>query len=115
MSGSFATINGNNLTNGTYGTTSDIHSRRATHYDDTVKRTLGDVIMSAVDSASQNAPKRSVNTKLDIAETGAIRPPAVEKIELGMLQIDESYDDDCDPYNSTGQFLADAIKAKYDE
>lgn len=38
----------------------------------------------------------------------------VEKIDVTALQIDESYDVDCDPYNCTGQFLVDAAKLKDD-
>jgi len=38
--------------------------------------------------------------------------PEIEKLDITSLQIDESYDADCDPYNNTGQFLADAVKRR---
>ena len=43
------------------------------------------------------------------------KQPSIENIDVNALQIDETFDGDFDPYNSTGQFLADAIKKKYDD
>ena len=43
------------------------------------------------------------------------KPVTVENVDVNALQIDETFDGDFDPYNSTGQFLADAIKKKYDD
>ncbi len=43
------------------------------------------------------------------------KPLSVRNVEVSELQIDETFDGDCDPYNSTGQFLADAIRKKYDD
>ena len=40
--------------------------------------------------------------------------PAIEKINVSALRIDESFDGDHDPYNSTGQYLADKIRDRYD-
>jgi hypothetical protein len=39
--------------------------------------------------------------------------PVIETIDVASLQLDESYGEDCDPYNSTGQFLVDALKNKH--
>jgi len=39
----------------------------------------------------------------------------VQNVEIDALKIDETFDGDFDPYNSTGQFLSDAIKRKYDD
>jgi len=69
--------------------------------------------MSTEYKASINAPKRLARASADIDKAGAAKPPVVENIDVNALQIDESYDVDCDPYNSTGQFLADALKKKY--
>jgi hypothetical protein len=44
----------------------------------------------------------------------AAKPSIVEKIDINALQIDESFDVDCDPYNSTGQFLTDALRNRYE-
>ena len=43
------------------------------------------------------------------------RPLSVRNVDVSELQIDETFDGDFDPYNSTGQFLADAIRKKYDD
>ncbi len=56
---------------------------------------------------------RFAKTKSNINKVGEIKQPVIEKFDITSLQIDESYDVDCDPYNSTGQFLADARKMKY--
>ncbi len=59
----------------------------------------------ALDSAATRwvKPKRVI-TKLET--------PLVDKIDVDSLQIDESYEVDCDPYNSTGQHLVDALKKR---
>jgi hypothetical protein len=71
--------------------------------------------MSTEYKASQNALTRFAKAGADIDKAGAAKPPVVEKIDVNALQIDESYEVDCDPYNSTGQFLADALKKKYED
>ena len=43
------------------------------------------------------------------------KPLSVRNVDVSELQIDETFDTDCDPYNSTGQFLADAVRKKYDD
>ena len=48
-------------------------------------------------------------------ERVAKKKPSIENIDVNALQIDETFDGDFDPYNSTGQFLADDIKKKYDD
>lgn len=71
--------------------------------------------MSTEYKASLDAPRRLTKASADIDKAGAAKPPVVEKIDVNALKIDESYDIDCDPYNSTGQFLADAVKKKYED
>lgn len=73
------------------------------------------MIMSTGYKTSQNARTLFVKTNSGIDKAGAAKPPVVEKIDVNALQIDESFDVDCDPYNSTGQFLADALKKKYED
>jgi hypothetical protein len=41
-----------------------------------------------------------------------IEQPVVESFDIAALQIDKSSEVDCDPYNSTGQFLVDAMQVK---
>jgi hypothetical protein len=67
--------------------------------------------IKAVDS-SADGPAR---TKFNVDRSGEKEQPVVEKIDVTALEIDDSYDADCDPYNSTGQFLVDAVKKKFDE
>ncbi len=71
--------------------------------------------MSTEYKASQNAPTKLAKAGSDIDEAGVAKPPVVERIDVNALQIDDSYDVDCDPYNSTGQFLAEALKNKYED
>jgi len=70
--------------------------------------------MSTESKAPRSAQPGLAKTKFNVNKLGDIRQPVVNKIDVSTLQIDESFDDDCDPYNSTGQFLADALKMKRD-
>jgi len=40
-------------------------------------------------------------------------PPAIKSVDVAALQIDEAKFVDCDPYNSTGQFITDEIKEQF--
>ncbi len=54
------------------------------------------------------ARQRTLN--LDVTTSGVTK--ALQDIEVTALQLDESYDGDCDPYNCTGKFLVDAARSK---
>lgn len=69
--------------------------------------------MSTKKTAPQKAPARLAKRNVEFSQPSAAQPSAMEDIEVTSLQIDDSYDGDCDPYNCTGQFLADALKEKY--
>jgi len=71
--------------------------------------------MSTYIKAPQTAADKPARTKLNVDKSGETKQPVVEKIDVTALEIDESYELDCDPYNSTGQFLADALKKKFEE
>jgi len=71
--------------------------------------------MSTGNKAPRSAQTRLAKTKFNINKVGDIKQPVIKKIYVSSLQIDESYNDDCDPYNSTGQFLVDALKMKSDD
>ena len=71
--------------------------------------------MSTYIKAPQNAADGPARTKFKVDNSGETKQPVVEKIDVTTLAIDDSYDMDCDPYNSTGQFLAGALKKKYEE
>lgn len=36
----------------------------------------------------------------------------LKKIDVNSMQLDESYEDNSDPYNSTGRFLATELKKR---
>jgi len=69
--------------------------------------------MSSDKTAPQSALNRPAKGETDAAAER--KPVSVKNIDITELQIDETFDADCDPYNSTGEFLADAIKKKYDD
>jgi len=71
--------------------------------------------MSTFIKPTQNAADRLARTKFNVDKSGDAKQPVVESIDVTALEIDESFDGDCDPYNSTGQFLVDSLKKKYDE
>ncbi|MGI9233974.1 MAG: hypothetical protein ACR2RD_10125 [Woeseiaceae bacterium] len=71
--------------------------------------------MSSYIKASQTAADRPARTKFKIDNSDETKLPVVKKIDVASLEIDDSYDLDCDPYNSTGQHLVDAVKEKFEE
>ena len=71
--------------------------------------------MSTEYKAIYGGPTRWVKPKTNVDNIGDAKPPVVEKIDIDSLQIDESYELDCDPYNSTGQHLIDTLKKRYEE
>lgn len=71
--------------------------------------------MSSYIKASQTVADTPARTKFKIDNGDETRLPAVKKIDVGSLEIDDSYELDCDPYNSTGQHLVDAVKEKLEE
>lgn len=71
--------------------------------------------MSTGNKAPRSAQTGLAKTKFNLSKVDDTKQPVINKIDVSSLQIDESYDNDCDPYNSTGQFLADALKMTCDE
>ena len=68
--------------------------------------------MSTERKALDSAATRWAKPKPVIDKPGKLETPLVDKIDVDSLQIDESYEVDCDPYNSTGQHLVDALKRR---
>jgi hypothetical protein len=93
----------------------DVPRWAASVYDEIVRWSAGDSIMSSGIKVPRSARPRLARTKLNINKVGEARQPDTEKIDTSSLQIDETFDVDGDPYNSTGQFLADARKRKYSD
>lgn len=71
--------------------------------------------MSTYIKAQQNAADGPARTKFNVDKNGERKQTVVERIDVTALEIDESYDANCDPYNNTGQFLIDAVKKKYED
>lgn len=71
--------------------------------------------MSIEDTGTFGPSERPTKGGVEIERVAKKKQPSIENIDINALQIDETFDGDCDPYNSTGQFLADAIKKKYDD
>lgn len=70
--------------------------------------------MSRENKALANPPERFVKPETIVEETGAAGSAKLDNAEANELQIDDSYGLGCDPYNSTGQFLTDALKKMRD-
>ena len=68
--------------------------------------------MSTEKAAPQGAGTRLAKKTFNIEKAGGVKQPVIDKIEVAFLKIDESHGVDCDPYNSTGQFLVDDLKKK---
>lgn len=115
VSGRFLTISGYIPTDGSCGPTGSIHSGLARAYDGIVIRVCGNIIMSSEHKATQSAHARLATSRANLEKLRDKKQPVIETIDVASLQVDESYGEDCDPYNSTGQFLADALKKKYDD
>lgn len=73
------------------------------------------MVMSSEKTSPQNVSARPAKSKFKIGGVVEAQQAVIERIDITSLQIDESYEADCDPYNSTGQFLAGAVRKKYDE
>lgn len=71
--------------------------------------------MSTYLKAQQIVADKPARTKFKVDKSGEATQPVVQNIDVTALEIDESYELDCDPYNSTGQFLADELKKKFEE
>ncbi len=69
--------------------------------------------MSTEKTAPGNVPNGPAKGQVDSAAER--KPLSVRNMDVSELQIDETFDGDHDPYNSTGQFLADAVKKKYND
>ncbi|MGI9270742.1 MAG: hypothetical protein ACR2QT_03135 [Woeseiaceae bacterium] len=68
--------------------------------------------MSSEKTTQRNVSSRSEQRHYKIDKAAKNRPVDINEIDITALQLDASYDVDCDPYNSTGQFLVNAQKKK---
>ncbi len=93
----------------------NVHSLLMSNYDRTVTAFERNMIMSTEDTGTFGPSERPVKANVEVERVAKKKQPSIEQIDVNALQIDETFDGDFDPYNSTGQFLADAIKKKYDD
>jgi hypothetical protein len=69
--------------------------------------------MSINDSVSEE-PRTSLGNEVRDVNAGAgSRQAEIKKIDVAALRIDDADFVDRDPYNSTGQFVTDAIQEKF--
>ena len=66
--------------------------------------------MSIEKTTPQSRPSGQGDRKFNVDKSGQSSLPFVKEIEVSSLQIDDSCDADCDPYNRTGQFLIQGLK-----
>ena len=68
--------------------------------------------MSTETTATKGRNARPGKRFFNVDKSMSSRQPVINKLDIAALHIDESFDDNCDPYNSTGQHLVGAVKAK---
>ena len=65
-------------------------------------------------STNTTVPKaptsRAPDDRFRSAQSANDKWATIRKIDVNAMQLDESFEDSSDPYNSTGRFLATAIK-----
>ena len=65
-------------------------------------------------STTTTTPKvplsRAPDDRFKNAESANDKWATIRKIDVNSMQLDESFEDNSDPYNSTGRFLVTAIK-----
>ena len=71
--------------------------------------------MSIEPRAGKGEADRIEERHYNVDKSATASHRVINKIDITALQIDESFGEDCDPYNSTGQHLVDAIKQKENE
>lgn len=71
--------------------------------------------MSTEKTTPYSAPRQPAKAALTAGRPPVKKTPAIQNIEVTPLELDESHDVDCDPYNCTGQYLVDAAKLRNGE
>jgi len=110
MGGRISATSGSDPTNGICDATNSIHNGLCATYDISVRRSVRDIIMSTGNTTLQDTYAEFARRNSRVDEAADVERHAIENVEVASLQIDDSYDVDCDPYNCTGQLLVDAKK-----
>jgi hypothetical protein len=66
--------------------------------------------MSTNTTTSKVAVSRAPDERFKNAASANDKWSTIRKIEVNSMQLDESFEDNSDPYNSTGRFLVTAVK-----
>ncbi len=66
--------------------------------------------MSTTTTTSKVPGIRAPDDRFRNAQSANDKWATIRKIEVNSMQLDESFEDNSDPYNSTGRFLVTAIK-----
>ena len=66
--------------------------------------------MSTTTTTSKVPGSRAPDDRFRNAQSANDKWATIRKIEVNSMQLDESFEDNSDPYNSTGRFLVTAIK-----
>ncbi len=66
--------------------------------------------MSTNTTTSKVPIRRAPDDRFRDANSASDRLSTIKKIDVNSFQLDESFGDNSDPYNSTGRFLVTAVK-----
>jgi hypothetical protein len=66
--------------------------------------------MSTNTTIPRAATSRAPDDRFKDAGSANDRYSTITKIEVNSFQLDDSFEDNSDPYNSTGRFLVTAVK-----
>jgi len=66
--------------------------------------------MSTTPTTSKVPLSRAPDDRFRNAESANDKWATIRKIDVNSMQLDESFEDNSDPYNSTGRFLVTALK-----
>jgi len=66
--------------------------------------------MSTNTTTSKAPLSRAPDDRFKDAQSANDKWATIRKIDVNSMQLDESFEDNSDPYNSTGRFLVTAIK-----
>jgi hypothetical protein len=70
----------------------------------------GRPIMSIDTTTPKATTSRAPDDRFRSAQSANDKWATIRKIDVDSMQLDETFEDSSDPYNSTGRFLATAIK-----
>lgn len=66
--------------------------------------------MSSETTTSKDPLSRAPDSRFEGGSSASDKLATIRKIDVTSLQLDESYEDDGDPYNNTGRHLVAAIR-----